>query len=430
MDSGSLAAGRKEIFQESMMTENDRMISVDEAIRIILSEVKPTPEESAPILDSVGRVLSRDIVSDVNIPPTDNSAMDGYALKHESTRSATGNSPAELVVCGEIRAGSVYSGPDVAEGFAVRIMTGAPIPDGADAVVPVEDTLEAQGKVRVLCEFQSGENIRRAGEDIAAGMTVLSAGHRIRPADIGLLASLNRIEAPVRRRPVVAIIATGDELVDPGEEIGPGQIRNSNAYALYAEILKYGAIPRYLGIARDTMQDTFEKFKQAFEADIVITTGGVSMGKYDFVKDVMRDIGVGISVRKILMKPGKPLVFGAKDGKLCFGLPGNPVSSLVSFLQFVRPAILKSMGARSIDKPVVNAVLLEDIRKKPERRHFIRGFFSIRNGELVVSTTGPQGSGILMSMSQANCLIILKEGVSLLRAGDRVPVQLINHEEI
>ncbi|HOO71228.1 MAG TPA: molybdopterin molybdotransferase MoeA [Spirochaetota bacterium] len=410
--------------------KKNSLISVDEAVDIVLSSVAETAGETVALFEAAGRVLERDIIADINIPPVDNSGMDGYALRHESAAGASRERPAELIIKGESKAGTAFDGAALEPGFAVRIMTGAAIPPGADAVIPVEDTEERGGSVLLSRPLEEGDNIRRAGEDILSGSTVLEKGHRLKPADIGLLASLNYTDIPVFRSPSVAIISTGDELVNPGKELAPGQIRNSSAYALYAEVLKYNARPVYLGIARDSFSDTKEKFTRALECDIVLTTGGVSMGKYDFVKDVMAELGIDIIVDKILMKPGKPLVFGMKGSKLIFGLPGNPVSSLVSFVQFVRPAILKSMGASRIHKPVINALLREDIHKKPERRHFARGFFTIENGKFYVSPTGAQGSGILTSMSHANCFIILREGVTYYQAGKTVAIQLIHHEEI
>ena len=406
------------------------LISVDEAVNIVLSSVVETPGENVTIFEAAGRVLARDIVADISIPPVDNSGMDGYAVRHESAVGASRDKPVELVIKGESKAGTAFDGGALEPGLAVRIMTGAPIPPGADAVIPVEDTEERGDSVLLFSSLEEGDNIRRAGEDILSGSTVLKKGHRLKPADIGLLASLNYTSIPVFSSPSVAIISTGDELVDPGREIGPGQIRNSSAYALYAEVLKCNARPVYLGIARDSFNETKEIFTRALECDIVLTTGGVSMGKYDFVKDVMAELGIDIIVDKILMKPGKPLVFGTKGSRLIFGLPGNPVSSLVSFVQFVRPAILKSMGAGRIHKPLINAVLREDIHKKPERRHFARGFFTVEDGKIFVSPTGAQGSGILTSMSHANCFIILHEGATYYRAGETVTIQLIHHEEI
>ncbi len=407
-----------------------QMISVDKALAIVLDSIKETSAEKVPFLESAGRILCQDIVSTLNIPPVDNSAMDGYAVTQESIRGASDEQPVVLPVQGEIQAGSLYSGKVLDGSFAVGIMTGAPVPPGADAVIPVEYTKEDGNNVKIFKSLNRGDNIRRKGEDIAQGQVVLKKGRTLRSADVGLLASLNITDVMVYRRPHVAIIPTGNELVEPGDEIKNGQIRNSNAYTLFAEISKCNAVPHYMGIARDDFEETREKFRKAFESDIVITTGGVSMGKYDFVKDVMADLNIDIKIEKLLMKPGKPFVFGIKSDKLFFGLPGNPVSTMVSFIQFVRPAIRKLMGARELQKPVVHATLQQDITKKTERRHFVRGYLTIQDEEFYVSTTGPQGSGILTSMSDANCLIILPEGRTVCRTGEKVSIQLIHHEEL
>ncbi len=414
------------------MTKKTYTPSVDpeSALRMILEKTAPLGEEEVPLLNALGRIVAADIVSDANIPPASNSAMDGYALHARDTAFATHDTPASLAIAGEIRAGGDSFSGEVLPSHCVRIMTGAPIPEGADAVIPVEDTAESGGKVLVYRKIVSGENIRNAGEDIATGQTVIHKGDRLSPAAIGLLASLNRSTVPVYRRPSVAIISTGDEILDVGEPGPPGRIRNSNAYTLMSEVKKYGAVPYYIGIARDTIEDTRAKFTEAFKHDVVISTGGVSMGKYDHVAEVMRGLNIEIFIETIKMKPGKPCIFGARGNQLFFGLPGNPVSTMVSFIQFVRPAILKLMGATRIRKPLVYAVTEEELSKKPDRTHYIRGFFYARDGEIHVTSTGPQGSGILRSMHEANCLIILPEGVSRVSAGDRVIIQLIGHEEI
>ncbi len=404
-------------------------IDPESALRTILEKTRPLGAEESSLADALGRVVAIDIVSDTDIPPARNSAMDGYALHARDTAGATRQAPASIAIAGEIRAGGEPYNGEVPPSRCVRIMTGAPIPEGADAVIQVEDTSESNGKVLVYRKVVSGENIRNAGEDIATGQTVIHKGDRLNPAAIGLLASLNRSAVPVYRRPSVAIISTGDEILDVGEPGPPGRIRNSNAYTLMSEVKKYGASPHYIGIARDTIEDTRARFTEAFKHDIVISTGGVSMGKYDHVAEVMKGLGIEILIETIRMKPGKPCVFGARGSQLFFGLPGNPVSTMVSFIQFVRPAILKSMGATKLRKPLVSAIIEEEISKKPDRTHYIRGFFDIRDGAIHVTSTGPQGSGILRSMHEANCLIILPEGVSRVSPGDRVIIQLIGHEE-
>ncbi len=412
------------------MERRASMVSVEEALGMILAEAQVLPSEMVPLLDAPGRVLAQDVVASVDIPSVDNSAMDGYALIAADARGATKERAVRFPVRGEIKAGVTGDMPAVTAGCAVRIMTGAPLPSGADAVIQFEDTAEAGGEVLVFREVLKGENIRRAGEDVSRGAVVLSKGALIRSAETGMLASLNYSFVPVSRRPRVAILSTGDEIVDLGPELKSGQIRNSNAYTLHSEVRRYGGDPRYLGIAPDTKAATVSILREALEADVVITTGGVSMGRYDFVTEALEELGVGITIETIRMKPGKPCVFGKKGSTLFFGLPGNPVSTMVSFIQFVRPALLRMMGARRIEKPLVHAVLSEDIKKKTGRTHFVRGLFSVSEGGFSVSTTGPQGSGILRSMSDANCLVIIPEETGNLRAGETVLIQLIEHGEI
>jgi molybdopterin molybdotransferase len=409
---------------------NDKTVTVNTALESILKSVIPLGSESISILDAGGRIIYDDIISDSDIPPFNNSAMDGYAILFEDSTSASLDNPKKLKIIGEIKAGDDYYKKILTNNKAVRIMTGAPVPPGANAVIQFEDTTEEDDVVKIFREVKKLENIRFAGEDIKNGSIVFSNGHMLKSVDIGLLASLNHSDVKVYKRPEVAIIATGDEIVEPGTVIKSGQIRNSNSYAIFSEVKKYNAVPSYLGIAGDTVKETRKKLEHALNSDIVITTGGVSKGKYDFVTDVMAELGINVVFEGVKMKPGMPCVFGKKNNVLLFGLPGNPVSAMISFIQFVGPAILKMMGAKKIEKPFVNAVLKEDIKKKAGRTHFIRGYFTIENGDMHVSTTGPQGSGILRSMSEANCLIVLPMNVEKVNSGEKVLIQLINHEEI
>ena len=413
------------------MGNQNLTVSVKEANEIILNSIRSLGCENVSIMEASRRVLYEDIISDIMLPPLDDSAMDGYALIAEDTLGASRSNPVKLQVIDEIQAGGSHIGKEVTRGKAIRIMTGAPIPEGADAVVQFEDTDEGDGYVRIFREVDSRErNIRPAGESIKRGDIVLSRGVRLSSADVGILASMNRREVNVYRQPTVSIISTGDEIVDIGEEIQIGQIRNVNAYTLYSEVKKYNGLPDYLGIAKDTLKDMKEMFIKALKADVVISTGGVSMGRYDFVKDIYNDLGVEIQFEWINVKPGRPCTFGTKDNKLIFGLPGNPVSTLTSFIQFVRPALLRLMGAKKIMKPIVSAFLEEDIKKKPGKVHLIRGFFTIKDNEFYVSTTGNQKSSVLLSMSSANCLIIIPEDIAKVHAGEKVAIQLIDHDEI
>jgi molybdopterin molybdotransferase len=410
---------------------SEPVLGVRDALKRIMSAVVPVAEqEDVPLFEMDGRVLAADVIATVDIPMVDNSAMDGYAILASDTNVADRSSPARLAIIGEAQAGSREEASGVSSGRSVRIMTGAAIPPGADAVVQFEDTSEDGNLVLIYRKVARHENIRFAGEDIRENSVVLRKGTRLKSADIGLLASLNYSFARVSRKPRVAVVSTGDEIIEVGSPIEPGQIRNSNAYTLYHEVKRCGAEPFYMGIAGDTIEKTRVLLDRAAGYDVVITTGGVSMGRYDFVKDAVRNIGFELQVENIRMRPGKPCVFGKRGNVLFFGLPGNPVSTMVSFTQFVRPALLAMMGARCIDKPFISAILDEDIRKKGGRTYFIRGYFVIKGGDFHVSTTGPQGSGILRSMSDANCLIMVPEELEGVRRGDRVDIQLIHHEEI
>lgn len=411
------------------MQNRDLTVSVTDALQIILRSVRPLDREDVPIMQLSGRILHESIVADKMVPPWNDSAMDGYALIAEDSRGASRDNPAILRIAGEVQAGSFSTAP-VEKGTAIRIMTGAPVPVNADCVVQVEDTEEEAGHVRIFREVSQFENYRFAGQSIKKGDVVLHKGERLGSAHMGVLASLNCETARVYKQPKVAIIATGNEIVDLGQNIEDGQIRNVNAYTLMTEATKYGALPKYLGIARDRFEDTKDLFEAALKADVVISTGGVSMGKYDLVKDICSTLGIDIKFGWVNVKPGRPFTFGTKGGKLIFGLPGNPVSTLTSFIQFVRPALLSLMGALHIHKPVVNAFLEEQITKHPGRAHFVRGRFTIRNNSFYVSPTGNQTSSIIRSMSDANCLIIIPEETTSVEAGEQVAIQLINHDEI
>lgn len=412
------------------MKNKNQPISVEEAQKIILESVVPLGGEDVSIMKAYNRVLYEDIVSDIMVPPLDDSAMDGYAIIARDTMGASREKPATLKVIGEVQAGISDIGKTVSRGTAIRIMTGAHIPRGADAVVQFEDTEEEAASVKIFRQVPQHDNYRFAGESIKKGDTVLQKGDRLNSADVGILAALNHTTVKVYKLPSVSIISTGDELADIGEEIQAGQIRNVNAYSLYSEIIRYGIIPDYLGIAKDTLEDTKEIFSKALQADVVISTGGISMGKYDFVKDMYASLNIDTQFEWIKVKPGRPCTFAKIDNKLIFGLPGNPVSTLTSFIQFVRPALLRLMGAQRINKPVVNAFLEEDIKKQPGKVHLLRGYYRIENNDFYVSTTGNQKSSVLRSMSDANCLIIIPENTTNVRAGEKVAIQLIYHDEI
>ncbi|MCB2226101.1 MAG: molybdopterin molybdotransferase MoeA [Desulfarculaceae bacterium] len=408
-----------------------KTVSLPEAQRIILDAVTPLGPEEISIFKAVRRVLHEDVVADAMLPPTDSSARDGYAVASSDTAGASPQRPARLKIVGEVQAGGSLNGLTVTPGKAVRIMTGAPLPPGADAVVQFEDSREHGGEVELFRAVAPYENYRRRGENIESGEAVLMRGDMLNPADVGILAALNHDTVRVYQRPRVAIISTGDELAAVGEKPAPGQIRDVNAYALCAEARKYNAEPDHLGIARDSLPQVRELLGRALDADVILSTGGGSMGKYDFVKDAYADLGVELRFGRVRVKPGKPCSFGTMDDKLFFSLPGNPVSAMTSFIQFVRPALLALMGARKLFKPVVSAVLDEPIDKKPTHNlRLLRGRFSLGNGGLHVALAGDQKSSVFKSMRDANCLIIIPPDSGPLAAGTTVKIQLIYHDEI
>lgn len=389
------------------------MITVEQAREIIVSRITPLPAEKIALDLALGRYLAEDIVSGMDLPPWDNSAMDGYALRIQDVP----REDVRLDVSYEIPAGSLPQGP-LGEGCAVKIMTGAPVPPGADAVVKREDTQEHEGSVVIRTLPRKHDNIRFAGEDIRKGDLILEKGALLEAPEIGVLASLRRRMVFCRQRPVVAIIATGDEVADLDEELTEGKIPSSNSSALVSKVRQLGAIPLYLGIARDTAADLRDKFAQASRADLILTSGGVSMGDYDVVRDVMAEGGNSMEFWKVRVKPGRPLAFGVINSIPAIGLPGNPVSTMLSFDLFARPAILKFMGALALTLPRVRARLTEGVRGSSDRPQYVRGILKRCGDELCVSPTGPQGSGILSSMARGNCYMIVPQGIEIIREGE------------
>lgn len=399
------------------------MIQVKEAIGIILEEIKPLKAEETDVLSALDRVLAEDVFAARPNPPWDNSAMDGYALISSDIKGAGPDSPAILNVIYDLPAGSEPKGA-VKKGTAVRIMTGAPMPEGADAVVMVENTAKGpDDTVLIRAMARPGENIRKSGEDFKAGELVVKAGSLIRPAEVAMLATIGRPRVNVRRRPRVAIISTGTELVDIDEVPPKGKITNSNGYMLSALVAEAGAEPVHLGIAVDTKEALLEKLRAALSSDCIITSGGVSVGDYDFVKDVLKEMGSHMIFWKVALKPGKPLAFGVIGGKPAFGLPGNPISSLVSFEQFVRPALLKMAGVKEIFRRVLPARLTTDVKLKPGRMNFIRAALRIKDGGFTVSPLEGQGSGMIRSMVQANSFIIVPADSTGYKKGEIVKVE-------
>jgi molybdopterin molybdotransferase len=313
----------------------------------------------------------------------------------------------------------------VGRGEASRIMTGAFLPEGSDSILRVEDTEKDGDRVKIFVEVSKGQDVRYCGEDVKAGEEVLTRGILIRSAEIGMLASLGRSVISVRQSPLVAVLSTGDELVDIDGDVSQGKIVSSNSYSLAAQIAECGASVLQVGIAKDTREDLREKFEACMRADIIISSGGVSVGDYDFVKDVISSLGA-IDFWRVAMRPGRPLAFGKLGSKFLFGLPGNPVSAMVSFEQFVRPAILKMAGHTNIFRGTIRAALQQTIKKNAGLTYFLRGIITGDNGRYTVRTTGEQGSGILKSMVLANCFIILPEEISVANEGDDVLVQVLD----
>lgn len=406
------------------------LLSYSDALETVLISAiqQHLPGETVPLVLSSGRTLSEPIVAAEAIPPVANSAMDGYAILAEDVTTATVETPATLRIIGEAAAGSVYTGT-VGRGQAVRIMTGGVVPEGANAVVEVEATSEEDGTVRIRRSVNIGESIRKAGEDIRIGTEVIPSGKRITPGDIGVLASLGITNIPVRVKPKVGLLATGNEVVEPFRKPAPGQVRNSSMPALYAALTEAGAEPIDLGIVGDDREALLDALEQGLRFDLLITTGGVSAGSYDLVQHLLPELGVEVKFHQVNIKPGKPMLFGTygsgEESTMVFGLPGNPVSTLVTFRQFVLPAIRALLGQTVYEVPV-RAELEHQIRKNDTRRHFIRGILHAGpDGRLLVSSTGTQSSGAMSSMSLANCLIVVDEEVKLLNRGEHVTVEIL-----
>ena len=404
------------------------LTQLSDAQQVVLDAAPLLGLEKISILDALGRVLGEDIIAERDNPPWNNSAMDGFAVKWEDIKQEQAiQKPVTLSVIENVPAGTMPS-KTVGSGQAIRIMTGAPIPQGADTVIKVEDTEQGPDVVRVFKAELKGANIRPQGEDVKKGDCIIAKGTRIRPGEVGMLAILAKSFVFVHQRPRVAILSTGDELADLDERFSEEKIINSNSYGIAAAVQEAGGIPFLLGIARDTPAALKEKISQGLNADILVLSGGVSMGDYDFTKAVFRELGAEMNFWKLAIRPGQPLAFGKIQGKLAFGLPGNPVSSMVTCEQLVRPAILKMSGCRSYGRPVVQALFQERFSKRGDRRHFLRGILTREDGVLKVRTTGDQGSGILTSMVKANCLIDVPVEVERLNPGDDVTVQLLNGE--
>jgi molybdopterin molybdotransferase len=405
------------------------MISVRDALDVVLRDLVPLGAEQVALTQAVGRVLAEPVHATRDVPPFRNAAMDGYAVRAADVAGASAHTAVTLRVLEVIAAGAVPHAT-VTIGTATKIMTGSLMPEGADAVVRIEDTEETEGAVRILTSVGAGASVRHPGEDMRAGETVLAPGHAIRPADIGLLASLGAAVIRVYRRPRVAILATGDELVELGQPLGPGQIVNSNAYTLAAAVEEAGGIPCVLGIVRDTPEDSRRAFSEAFATDMVLSTGGVSMGTFDLVRETLAGLGVVERFWKIAQKPGKPLTFGRRGAVPVFGLPGNPVSSLVCFYLYVRPALRAMQGFDRLHLPVVNATIDERIQTAPGLTEFARCTLSSGPDGWRARGTGSQSSGVLRSLSLGHGLIIAPPDVGTIESGSRVRVLRLNDDAV
>lgn len=402
-------------------------ITPAEALRIVLEHTPLLGAETLPAPEVVGRVSAEPVVATRRLPPLDNSAMDGYALRAEDCRGADAARPVSLPIAFEVPAGD--PGPRaLPPGRAARIFTGAPLPPGANTVVRQEDVLRRDDAVEIRLTPTRGEHVRRAGEDVEMGELVIPPGTLLSAAHVGMLASLGRSVLAVRQRPRVAILSGGDELVEPDGDVSGGRIVASNSWSLAALCRELGAVPIYLGIAKDRPDDLEQHLRAGLASDVLVSSAGVSVGDRDYVRGVLQKLGCPLRFHGVHMKPGYPLTFGAFEGRgpLVFGLPGNPVSALVTFELFVRPALLRMAGHTRLHRPRVQATLAETLRKPPGRMHFVRVRLSRDAGRILAHTTGNQSSGVLRSLCEAQGLLLFPAEASELRAGDSAAVQLLD----
>lgn len=394
------------------------MPSFEEARKIILDAVSPLGAELVPLPDAVGRVLAEDVVAPRDLPAWDNSAMDGYAVRAEGAGPAKG-----LALSAYIPAGS--GGADsLRPGTAARILTGAPLPTGADAVIPFEEAEEREGRVFPRAQVRAGAHVRRKGEDIRAGERVLAPGIVLGAAEVSFLATCSRLSVPVFARPRVAIVSTGDELVEAGEPLAPGKIHDSNGPAVAAAVKQVGGAPMLLGIARDEPESLRSRLAEGLRADVLVTTAGVSRGDRDLVREVLAELGVRQVFWKVDIKPGRPMAFGMCGRTPVFSLPGNPVSTLLTFEQFVRPALLRMMGRRDVLRPLVSAMLQDELQNKPGRVSLVRVRLERSGGELHAWSAGNQATGILRTMLRADGVAIIPAEWGDVQPGTTIQVQV------
>ena len=391
------------------------MLSVEEAQREILGRVRVLPSERVDVLAALGRVLAEPIRSTRRIPPWPNSSMDGYAVRAADVRPSATLRVVDRVVAGSLPTRAVGAGE------AVRIFTGAPLPSGADAVIPQEDVDARDGVIALRSAVEPGAYVRPAGEDVREGDLVLEPGRAIGAAEIGILATLGRTQVAVGRRPRVAVLSTGNELADLGTEPTPAQIPNSNTYALMAQVMETGGVPLNLGVVPDRLDAIAERIARGAEADVLVSSAGVSVGELDLVREALVNAGAELHLWKVDMRPGKPITFGSLGGKPVFGLPGNPVSAMVTFELFVRPMLLAMQGRRGTGRLTVRATALAPIVNRGSRRGYLRVVLEARDGRWGARLTGEQGSGILRSMVSADGLAVLR-GETAVAAGEDVEV--------
>jgi molybdopterin molybdotransferase len=396
------------------------MLTYEEALAQILGQTASLTQTQTPLAEAFGLVLAEDLVTSHDLPPFDNSSMDGFAVRAADISDAG----TVLPVQGDIAAGAL-SIPRLTPRMALRIMTGAPLPDGADTVVPVEDTEARAGGTAFLEQAELGQHIRRRGEEVGVGTIVVPKGSRLRPAEIGMAATVGQAQVLAYPKPRVAIVSTGDELVEPGTELQHGQIYNSNAYALAAQVEEAGGIVTHRLHARDTPDALRAAFDACAGADVLITSGGVSVGDFDYVKAVFAERGT-VDFWRVAIRPGKPLAFGQWDSTLFFGLPGNPVSSMVTFELFVRPALRRLAGHADLTRPEVRARLTEEAGHTPGRRSYQRAIVTQQPSGYDARTTGAQGSGMLRSMVLANALLVLPSDTAVFPVGCEVSVLLLD----
>lgn len=402
-------------------------LTVEEAQSLILEATPILGAETISASEATGRVLAEAIVSSRRHPPADCSAMDGYAVRRADLAGVSRERPKTLPVVFEVPAGGRAPRP-IEAGEAARIFTGAPLPPGADAVVMQEQTDRGAEKVEIRVEPDVRENVRDGGEDFEVGDRLIEPGAVLGATHLGVLASVGRTIVAVHQRPRVAILSGGDELVEPDRPADDGQIVSSNSYTLAAQCREIGALPTYLGIAEDTPADIEKRMRAGLRADVLVSSAGVSVGDHDHVRTVLEKVGCELQFWGVLMKPGYPLTFGivAATGQLVFGLPGNPVSTAVTFEEFVRPALRKMMGHRAIHRPVVKATLAEPIRKKPGRLHFVRVSLERCEQGLLATPTGNQSSGVLTSLIRGQGLAVIPQESASVEQGATVDVQVLD----